>query len=94
MSDLSAEPIEALTFDCYGTIIDWDGGILAALRTVPSLDGCELEQLIRSQAISFLSVHYHSSVHQLSATILTSELISSSCHHHSSVHHLSATIRT
>ena len=25
---------EALTFDCYGTLIDWEAGILAALRAV------------------------------------------------------------
>jgi 2-haloacid dehalogenase len=25
-------PFEALTFDCYGTLIDWEAGILAALR--------------------------------------------------------------
>ena len=24
--------IEALTFDCYGTLIDWETGILAGLR--------------------------------------------------------------
>src|SRR5215472_18939647 len=23
---------EALTFDCYGTLIDWESGLLAALR--------------------------------------------------------------
>jgi len=26
------ERFEALTFDCYGTLIDWEGGILGALR--------------------------------------------------------------
>lgn len=25
-------PIRALTFDCYGTLIDWESGLLAALR--------------------------------------------------------------
>jgi 2-haloacid dehalogenase len=28
------EVVEALTFDCYGTLIDWEAGILAALRSV------------------------------------------------------------
>lgn len=26
------EGIRALTFDCYGTLIDWECGLLAALR--------------------------------------------------------------
>ena len=25
-------PIEVLTFDCYGTLVDWEAGILAGLR--------------------------------------------------------------
>ena len=29
----TAGPGTLLTFDCYGTLIDWEGGILAALRT-------------------------------------------------------------
>jgi 2-haloacid dehalogenase len=28
------EPIEVLTFDCYGTLIDWEAGLLAGLRAV------------------------------------------------------------
>src|SRR4051794_22104615 len=32
MIDFSA--FDALTFDCYGTLIDWETGILAALRPV------------------------------------------------------------
>lgn len=34
MSDLDFGRIEALTFDCYGTLIDWEEGILAGLRRV------------------------------------------------------------
>ncbi len=50
MLDLSR--IRALTFDCYGTLIDWDGGIRAALGVVASLKGCDLERLVseREQA--------------------------------------------
>ncbi|MCI0345630.1 MAG: haloacid dehalogenase type II [Chloroflexi bacterium] len=33
-STLDFGRFEALTFDCYGTLIDWEAGILAALRTV------------------------------------------------------------
>ncbi len=28
------ERFDALTFDCYGTLIDWEGGIVAAARTL------------------------------------------------------------
>ncbi len=41
-----AAGVEALTFDCYGTIVDWDGGILRALGDLPSLAGCDLARLV------------------------------------------------
>ena len=34
MTDLDYGDFDALTFDCYGTLIDWETGILAALRAV------------------------------------------------------------
>ncbi len=34
MTSLEYGAFEALTFDCYGTLIDWEAGILAALRTL------------------------------------------------------------
>ena len=37
MSSPRLSDFDILTFDCYGTLIDWETGILAALRTV--LDG-------------------------------------------------------
>jgi 2-haloacid dehalogenase len=37
MSALDFDRFEALTFDCYGTLIDWEQGILSALR--PLLEG-------------------------------------------------------
>ena len=33
MTDLDYGAFDALTFDCYGTLIDWETGILAGLRT-------------------------------------------------------------
>lgn len=33
---LNWDQFEALTFDCYGTLIDWEGGILAALKPLIS----------------------------------------------------------
>ena len=34
MPALAFDRFEALTFDCYGTLIDWEAGILAALRPI------------------------------------------------------------
>ncbi len=39
MSDLDFARIDALTFDCYGTLIDWEAGILAGLRQVLDAHG-------------------------------------------------------
>ncbi|MHB8577155.1 MAG: HAD family hydrolase [Dehalococcoidia bacterium] len=38
-----SEPYEIITFDCYGTLIDWDGGIVAAFQTTAQADGIRLE---------------------------------------------------
>jgi 2-haloacid dehalogenase len=40
------ERIQALTFDCYGTLIDWLGGMRSAIAATPSLDGCDLDLLL------------------------------------------------
>ena len=32
MADLDYRAFDALTFDCYGTLIDWEAGILAGIR--------------------------------------------------------------
>jgi 2-haloalkanoic acid dehalogenase type II len=42
-------PPRALTFDCYGTLVDWDDGILAALRALPSLADADLARLVRER---------------------------------------------
>jgi 2-haloacid dehalogenase len=34
VTDLDFARFEALTFDCYGTLIDWEAGILAGIRPV------------------------------------------------------------
>ena len=34
--------VEALTFDCYGTLIDWETGLLAALQPVLKAHGIQL----------------------------------------------------
>jgi len=35
--------IEAISFDCYGTLIDWEKGILGAVKPLLSSKGVELE---------------------------------------------------
>ncbi len=47
--DLDA--FDALTFDCYGTLIDWEAGLLAALRqALPGADGVVDEALLEAHA--------------------------------------------
>jgi 2-haloacid dehalogenase len=41
VTDLDYGRFDALTFDCYGTLIDWEAGILAGLRRVLGPRGVE-----------------------------------------------------
>jgi 2-haloalkanoic acid dehalogenase type II len=50
MTDLDYSAFDALTFDCYGTLIDWEAGILAALRSVPDLATLDDEALLDEYA--------------------------------------------
>jgi len=43
---LDLRAIEALTFDCYGTLIDWLTGIRTALHGLPGLAGADLDRLL------------------------------------------------
>jgi len=40
---LNFDQYQVLTFDCYGTLIDWEGGMLAALRKTLGDHGIKLE---------------------------------------------------
>ena len=42
MSELDLSRFDALTFDCYGTLIDWERGILNALQPVLAPRGVEV----------------------------------------------------
>jgi len=46
------ERFEALTFDCYGTLIDWEAGLATALRSLlgPAADGIEDDALLTAYA--------------------------------------------
>jgi 2-haloacid dehalogenase len=41
MRDLDFGRFQVLSFDCYGTLIDWESGLLAALRPILTLHGVE-----------------------------------------------------
>ena len=44
MADLALDGVEALTFDCYGTLIDWESGLLAAFRPVLAAHGIDANE--------------------------------------------------
>jgi 2-haloacid dehalogenase len=43
LTDLDYGAFDALTFDCYGTLIDWEAGITAGLRTIVAAHGADPE---------------------------------------------------
>jgi 2-haloacid dehalogenase len=51
MGEIDYDAFDALTFDCYGTLIDWERGILAALAPhIPAADEGVLERFARHEA--------------------------------------------
>lgn len=44
MSDIDFGNFDALTFDCYGTLIDWERGLLNALQPILAPQGIEAEE--------------------------------------------------
>jgi len=40
---------DALSFDCYGTLIDWYAGVRAAARACPGLQGIDIERFVRDR---------------------------------------------
>ena len=42
---------EILTFDCYGTLIDWETGILSALHRILSAHGKSMDDAYTPQAL-------------------------------------------
>ena len=43
MTTMDTQGVQALTFDCYGTLVDWESGILSTLRRVLAAHGLERE---------------------------------------------------
>lgn len=56
MTQIAYDTFDALTFDCYGTLIDWEAGLLAGLRAfldprgVQATDEALLERYARTEA--------------------------------------------
>jgi 2-haloalkanoic acid dehalogenase type II len=60
-----AEPYDIITFDCYGTLIDWEAGIISAFQSEAAKDSVELrgDQIIEAYAAEeplVESEHYRS----------------------------------
>jgi 2-haloalkanoic acid dehalogenase type II len=45
----AVKSFDALTFDCYGTLIDWYGGVRSAARATQSLAGIDVERFVRDR---------------------------------------------
>ncbi len=43
MAGIDLGAFDALTFDCYGTLIDWEAGLIAALRPILDEHGAEID---------------------------------------------------
>ena len=43
------DAVRAFSFDCYGTLIDWEGGIRSALRDVPGLERVDAEAFLAAR---------------------------------------------
>ena len=43
MIPVTGRPYDVITFDCYGTLIDWEGGIAAAFAQTAAEDGVRLD---------------------------------------------------
>jgi 2-haloacid dehalogenase len=52
VTDLDYDRFDALTFDCYGTLIDWETGILAGIRPALERRGLDLsdEEILEAYA--------------------------------------------
>ncbi len=49
--NLRAETYAALTFDCYGTLVDWERGMRAALGRMPGCANLDLDRLLADRDV-------------------------------------------
>ena len=74
MSALDFERFDVLTFDCYGTLIDWEAGLLAALRPPLSAHGIEAPDDALLEAFARHEAELEAGPYQPYRTILGSVL--------------------
>ena len=51
MADPRSRPYDIITFDCYGTLIDWETGIADAFRDAAAADGVRLDPAAAQRAL-------------------------------------------
>src|SRR5215467_4554774 len=51
MADPGSRPYDIITFDCYGTLIDWETGIADAFRDAAAADGVRLDPAAAQRAL-------------------------------------------
>ncbi|WP_395023238.1 haloacid dehalogenase type II [Dongia sp.] len=66
---------KVLTFDCYGTLIDWESGILAALRPLLKLRGGEVED----NEVLELYARYESAIEADEPTLNYRKVLAKAC---------------
>ncbi|MDX2148129.1 MAG: haloacid dehalogenase type II [Planctomycetota bacterium] len=69
-SPLDLSTIQALTFDCYGTLIDWEAGILQAIRPVLAAHGKRVEDREILELFARLESQVQSEGYQLYRNVL------------------------
>jgi len=68
-------PYDVITFDCYGTLIDWEAGIAEAFREAAATDGVTLDPREALRAVferepEVQAAHYRSYRDVLTVTAL------------------------
>ena len=57
-SNLDPRDAAVITFDCYGTLIDWHGGARAALEAIPALASVDLDEFVAQRIPVELEVEH------------------------------------
>ena len=60
---MSFASIPLITFDCYGTLIDWENGMLAAMRPMFSRDGHRVPDVQLLELYGEIEVELEAGIH-------------------------------
>ena len=71
---MTARRFDMITFDCYGTLIDWETGISEAFRDAAAADGVSLDPCSASQSHTIAQVCGSRSCHARTALAGTTRL--------------------